>query len=74
MYFSKKNFDVQSFGTGAQVKLPGPAANRPNVFSFDWRYEDIFAELEKKDRALYPFKFFIAKLLKYITIYVYVEK
>lgn len=51
---SKKGFDVESFGTGNQVKLPGPAADKPNVYSFDTRYDDIFTELKKKDQNLYP--------------------
>ncbi|CAK8687147.1 RNA polymerase II subunit A C-terminal domain phosphatase SSU72-like [Clavelina lepadiformis] len=52
-FLSKKNFNVQSFGTGNQVKLPGPAADKPNVFSFDWKYSDILEQLKKKDINLY---------------------
>lgn len=52
---SKKGFDVESFGSGSQVKLPGQAADKPNIYSFDWRYEDILEELKKKDLHLYPF-------------------
>ena len=29
-FIAKKNFNVDSYGTGDKVKLPGPAADRPN--------------------------------------------
>ena len=31
---SKKGFNVDSYGTGEKVKLPGPSADRPNVYDF----------------------------------------
>ena len=65
--YSKKNFDVQSFGTGAQVKLPGPAANKPNIYSFDWKYEDILVELKRKDQTLYPLSSQLMLLLIFIV-------
>jgi len=49
----KRKFDVQSFGSGTQVKLPGSSANRPNVYPFDWKYADIYDDLKKKDKYLY---------------------
>lgn len=49
----KRNFDVKSFGTGNQVKLPGTSADKPNVYSFDWKYADIYNQLKKKDVNTY---------------------
>ncbi|XP_039250673.1 RNA polymerase II subunit A C-terminal domain phosphatase SSU72-like [Styela clava] len=52
-FMKKKGFNVQSFGTGNQVKLPGPSADKPNVYPFDTRYDDIYKELANKDFNLY---------------------
>lgn len=52
-YLSKKNFCVSSFGSGDKVKLPGAAANRPNVYEFGTSYDVIYKDLLGKDRHLY---------------------
>ena len=52
-FLQKKGFNVDSFGTGDKVKLPGPSMDRPNVYDFGVTYEDIHADLVKKDKALY---------------------
>lgn len=52
--FSKKGFSVRSFGTGANVKLPGSAPDRPNIYPFDVTYDEIYRDLVKKDPQLYP--------------------
>ena len=31
---AKKKFNVESFGTGSQIKIPGPTRNEPNCYSF----------------------------------------
>lgn len=54
-FLSKKGFQVQSFGTGDKVKLPGSAADRPNVYDFGISYEEIYQDLLNKDKTLYPF-------------------
>ena len=36
---AKKQFNVKSYGTGTQVKLPGPSQDRPNIYGFDWSYD-----------------------------------
>jgi len=52
--FSKNGFNVKSFGTGEKVRLPGIAPNKQNVYDFGCSYEDIYKDLCKKDKALYP--------------------
>lgn len=53
--YRRKGFDVQSFGTGNKVKLPGKSAGRPNVYDFGCPYDTIYKDLVNKDEALYPF-------------------
>lgn len=50
--FSKKGFDVCSFGTNSQVKMPGPTADRPNTYSFGQTYEYMYNDLRTKDNDL----------------------
>lgn len=52
-FLQKKGFDVDSYGTGDKVKLPGPSADKPNVYDFGITYEDIHADLSRKDKQLY---------------------
>jgi len=52
--FSKKGFNVKSYGTGSQVKLPGPAPNMPNIYDFSTTYDEIYKDLMRKDQSLYP--------------------
>ena len=39
--------------SGDKVKLPGPSADRPNVYDFGTSYEEIHADLKKKDKTMY---------------------
>ncbi|CAB3376342.1 RNA polymerase II subunit A C-terminal domain phosphatase SSU72 [Cloeon dipterum] len=52
-FLSKKGFCVKSYGTGDKVKLPGPAADRPNVYEFGATYDEIYNDLLHKDKVLY---------------------
>lgn len=52
--YSKRGFDVRSFGTGTHVKLPGPAPDKPNIYDFKTTYEQMYNDLVRKDKDLYP--------------------
>lgn len=52
--YSKRGFDVRSFGTGSHVKLPGPTPDKPNVYDFKTTYVQMYNDLVRKDKELYP--------------------
>ncbi|KAL3686445.1 hypothetical protein R1sor_009019 [Riccia sorocarpa] len=45
----KQGLDVSSYGTGAQVKLPGPSVREPNVYAFGTPYRLMLDDLKRKD-------------------------
>lgn len=46
-------FNVQSFGSGKTVKLPGASQNTPNIYEFGvLTYEEIRRDLAKKNKEL----------------------
>lgn len=50
-FLAKKGFNVRSFGTGEKVKLPGTAADKPNIYEFgQYTYDDIYNDLANKDK------------------------
>jgi RNA polymerase II subunit A C-terminal domain phosphatase SSU72 len=48
----RKGFNVRSYGTGTQVKLPGPAADKPNIYEFGVPYQFIYEDLKSKNPEL----------------------
>ncbi|KAG0582546.1 hypothetical protein M758_3G067800 [Ceratodon purpureus] len=49
----KQGLDVSSYGTGTNVKLPGPSAREPNVYQFGTPYRQMLEDLKNKDPELY---------------------
>nr|XP_024381800.1 RNA polymerase II subunit A C-terminal domain phosphatase SSU72-like isoform X2 [Physcomitrium patens] len=49
----RQGLNVSSYGTGSHVKLPGPSAREPNVYSFGTPYRVMLEDLMKKDPELY---------------------
>lgn len=51
---SAASYPVISFGTGSQVRLPGPRIDQPNVYPFNsTSYTSMHDELQNKDPRLY---------------------
>lgn len=48
----KNGYNVHSFGTKNNCKLPGPSADKPNTYQFGTPYSEIYSELIQKDQAL----------------------
>ena len=44
---------VESFGVGRSVKLPGPTKEQPNSYPFGTPYQAIYDDLAGKDSDLY---------------------
>lgn len=58
-------FSPRSFGTGSSVKLPGPSADKPNVYPFGTPYEDIYQDLiSLEHRKMYEAQGLISMLLR----------
>ena len=52
-FLSKKGYNVDSYGTGDKVKLPGPTADKPNIYEFGTSYEEIYTDLSRRDKIMY---------------------
>jgi hypothetical protein len=48
----RAGLQVESYGTGGHVKLPGPSLHEPNVYDFGTPYGAIYDDLRRKDPEL----------------------
>ena len=46
-------YEVDSYGTGTSVNLPGPTPTQPNIYEFGTPYKDMYDQLKAADEALY---------------------
>eukprot|EP00040_Diaphanoeca_grandis_P013403 m.67753 g.67753 ORF g.67753 m.67753 type:complete len:236 (+) comp23865_c0_seq1:948-1655(+) len=54
LFMARKGFLVESYGSGNQVKIPGPSIDKPNSYDFGkWTYDEIYNDLVDKDEELY---------------------
>ncbi|CAO3644504.1 unnamed protein product [Cunninghamella echinulata] len=49
----KNGYNVASYGTGTMVRLPGPAANKPNIYPFGTPYDEVYQQLKERNPTLY---------------------
>ncbi|EKX53726.1 hypothetical protein GUITHDRAFT_64039 [Guillardia theta CCMP2712] len=61
-------FNVTSFGTGTNVRLPGPSQDKPNVYEFGTPYAEILVDLQRKDENLYRNNGLIAMLQRNVNV------
>ena len=61
-------FAVESYGTGTHVKLPGPSADRPNIYEFGTPYSTILTDLKAQDENLYIQNGVLSMLERNVTI------
>ena len=52
-FLHKKGYNIQSYGTGHMIKIPGKSEREPNAYPFGTTYDFIFEDLKGKDLELY---------------------
>ena len=52
-FLNKKGYDIESYGTGSMIKIPGESERKPNTYPFGTTYDSIYADLKGKDETLY---------------------
>jgi len=52
-FLNKKGYDIESYGTGNMIKIPGESERKPNTYPFGTTYDSIYADLKSKDETLY---------------------
>lgn len=65
---ARRNFNVHSYGTGSNVRLPGPSPRQPNIYEFGTPYTKILDDLISKDPDLYQQNGLLAMLNRNIQI------
>ncbi|PVV03205.1 hypothetical protein BB560_002330 [Smittium megazygosporum] len=53
LVLSKDGKNVQSFGTGTKVRLPGDSIDRPLIYDFGTPYKQILSDVTRKNPSLY---------------------
>lgn len=46
-------YNVDSYGTNQQIKIPGETLDSPNIYQFATKYEDIYNDLILKNKKFY---------------------
>ena len=46
-------YNIQSYGTGNMIKIPGKSEREPNSYPFGTTYDFIYDDLKTKDQELY---------------------
>jgi len=52
-FLQKKGYNIQSYGTGNMIKIPGKSEREPNSYPFGTTYDFIYDDLKTKDQELY---------------------